>query len=146
MPKRKIVLMNKMNHGFSLIELIIVIAILAILSALAIPAVSSYLDNSTAQTNAANAKTIYEAANAYFAGNHDAVDGDLTTAALADTDKLITEMYLAKAPLTAEGHTYGVTSINKVVTVTWAAETDLAAENPTGTAHAVDAILTYPAP
>jgi|GEM_PF-3315801 len=136
---------NNSDRGFSIIELIVVIAILAVLAALGIPAVASYLNNSKARTNAVNAKTIYNAAEAYLTGNQDAVDGDLTTATLADADILITKMYLAKAPLTAEGHTYAVTSSNKVIIVTWAAETNLAAENPAGTAPAKGDTLSFPA-
>lgn len=137
---------NHKNYGFSLIELIIVIGILAILAALAIPAASGYLENAKAKTNVANAKTIYEAAEAYFAGNPAAVDGDIASLALVDTNNLISKLYLKKAPLTAKGNTYAVTSSNKTVTVTWRAETSLAAENPAGSATTIGNTLTYPAP
>jgi prepilin-type N-terminal cleavage/methylation domain-containing protein len=130
--------------GITLIEVIVVIDILAVLIALAIPAVAAYLENSTAQTNVANAKTIYEAAHAYLTGNSMSDDADINTSALADTDNLITKMYLDKAPLTAKGNTYAVTSVAKVVTVTWKAETDIAAENPAGTAPTIGDNLTYP--
>lgn len=146
MPREIVLLMNKKNRGFTLIEIIVVIAIISVLAAIAIPAIAKYMDNSKARTNVTNAKTIYEAACAYFAGNQNALDSDLSTSALADTHILITTMYLDKAPLTAERNTYAVTSAAKVVSVTWKAETGLAAENPAGIKPAIGDTLIYPAP
>lgn len=148
MFKKMMLLLNKKNRGFTLIELIVVIGILAILAALAIPAVSGYLENSKARTNVSNAKIIYNAAQAYLAANPDKAPGDIATGAdtaIPDDSPIITEGYLAAVPKTAENNDYSIIDTSGVLTVEWKAETTLAAENPAGTEPGDGDTLSYPA-
>lgn len=68
--------LNKKNHGFTLIELIVVIAIIAILLAIAIPALSAYRKDALLSANQATAATIYKSAQMYYAAHGNLDDYD----------------------------------------------------------------------
>lgn len=130
--------LNKKNRGFTLIELVVVIGILAILAALAIPAIAGYFKSSKAETNLSNAKIIYNACSAWAAAN------PAETAAPDMTTDLVGENYLTSEPKTGEGASYTIGGTATEPTVTWSAETDLASENPDGTAPSVGDSLVFP--
>ncbi|HWQ89161.1 MAG TPA: type II secretion system protein [Desulfitobacteriaceae bacterium] len=114
---------NRKNHGFTLVELIVVIGILAILAVLAIPAVAGHLENSKAQTNLANAKIIYDAGHAYLATNLDKTKTDVTL------ENLTADKYLASTPKTALGRSYVIDKSGTDLLITWSKETNIAPES-----------------
>lgn len=104
------------------------------------------LYHSLAYENLNNAQTIYNAARAYLIDNPEVVEGYLTTAALDNSNILIAKKYLTTAPTTVEGRTYKLSLSNNDVTVSWNAETELAAENPIGTKPTIGETLIFPTP
>lgn len=87
------------NHGFSLVELIIVIAIMSILAAAVAPAIIRYIDKSRKAVDVETAGVIFEAANLASVSSDDAVvDGWYIS---ADTKK---GLDVGRANCTASGH------------------------------------------
>lgn len=114
--------LKKKNRGFTLIEVIVVIGILAILAALAIPAIGGYLDRSKERTNQANARMIFNAANAYMASAPSADELDAITPA-----ELKAKNYLESEPKTAgKGDSFDLNydSDTKKFSVEWDPDTD----------------------
>jgi len=72
------VVMNKLQRGFTLIELMIVIAIIGILSAIAIPNFNRFQARSKQSEVKTNLKALYVAAKSYFA-EHDSFDAGLNS-------------------------------------------------------------------
>lgn len=66
---------NHTQHGFTLIELMIVVAIIGILAALAIPSFVKYVRRSKTVEAISSLELIMKTANAYFAAEHAAADG-----------------------------------------------------------------------
>lgn len=134
--KKLFILIKKKNHGFTLIELIVIIGILAILITLAIPGVASYIEGSMAATNESNAKIIYNAGCAYLAANSDATLADVTYLNLTGGN------YLDSQPMTAGGIAYGLNTSGTSLKVTWTKETTKDIEG--GTLVAKGALAAYP--
>ena len=59
---------QKKNHGFTLVELIVVLTILAILAALIIPALIGYIDKSKKQAAIAEAKEVADRSTGSYVG------------------------------------------------------------------------------
>ena len=93
------------NHGFSLVELIIVIAIIAILSATIAPVVIRYIDKARKAVDIQTAETLFKAAEmAYTTGNDDTYTG--WTIAIDHWKKNNSDGGNAHTVVTAEGHRY----------------------------------------
>ncbi len=66
---------NKISHGFTLVELMIVVAIIGILAAVAIPAFMQYIRRSKTSEATMNIRKVYDGAVTYFTEDHIARDG-----------------------------------------------------------------------
>jgi prepilin-type N-terminal cleavage/methylation domain-containing protein len=95
------------NYGFTLIELLIVIIVIGILAAIVIFSLTGVSGQSKTAACTADAKSVEIAADAYQA------KFSTWPASVA----ALTPSYLHTAPLTSNGYTIGIDTVNAVVTV-----------------------------
>jgi prepilin-type N-terminal cleavage/methylation domain-containing protein len=104
---------RRKQHGFTLIEMMIVVGILGLIVALAIPNFFKARTNSRIQMCIENLSQI-ESAKQLWGVEHGKTDGDAPT----EADLIGPALYIKKMPLCPGGGTYDFKSIGTVATCT----------------------------
>jgi len=96
--------MNKMKHGFTLVEIMIVVAIIAILAAIAIPNFMKYRNESQENACESTRASIVTAAENWGSKTDNAASSTVTLDALVDSGK----GYFKSAPKCPAGGTFTI--------------------------------------